>query len=78
MTFAETFTLKPLSPFSLDLSAQVFSNGDKQVRAYLNGEFSQVFLFDGYLVFGKITSTGTVEQPELLIELKSNKPIHQK
>ena len=75
MTFTETFTLKPLSPFSLDLSAQVFSNGDKQVRTYLNGEFSQVFQVDGCLVFSKITSTGTVERPELLLELKSNNPI---
>jgi DNA-3-methyladenine glycosylase II len=78
MTFTESFRLKPLAPFSLDLSAQVFSNQDKQVRAYLNGEFNQVFQFGEYLAFTKITSMGTVEQPDLLVELKSNKPITPK
>ena len=78
MSFAETLTLQPLAPFSLDLSAQVFSSGDKQVRAYVNGEFSQVFHVDGSLVFAKITSAGTVEQPKLAVELKSNKPITPK
>ncbi len=75
MVFTETFMLKPLPPFSLDLSAQVFSNGDKQVRTYTNNEFRQVFQVGGCLVFVKITSMGTVKQPELYIELKANKPI---
>jgi DNA-3-methyladenine glycosylase II len=78
MTFTESFRLRPLAPFSLDLSAQVFSNQDKQVRAYLNGEFNQVFQFGEYLAVTKITSMGTVEQPDLLVELKSNKPITPK
>lgn len=75
MTYTETFALKPLPPFSLDLSAQVFSNGDNQVRIYTNNEFSQVFQVDGFLVSAKITSIGTIEQPELFIQLKSNKLI---
>ncbi len=75
MAFTETLMLKPLPPFSLDLSAQVFSNGEKQVRTYTNNEFSQVFIVNGCLVFAKITSIATVKQPQLYIELKANKPI---
>ncbi len=75
MTYTETFVLKQLPPFSLDLSAQVFSKGDKQVRAYINNEFSQVFQVGDCLVFTKITSLGTAKQPELCTELKSNERI---
>ena len=42
MTFTETFTLQPLAPFNFDLTAQIFSSGDKQIRSYANGEFHQV------------------------------------
>jgi 3-methyladenine DNA glycosylase/8-oxoguanine DNA glycosylase len=78
MAFTETFALEPLAPFSLDLSAKVFLNGDRHVRTYDNGEFCQVFLVDESLVFTKVVSIGTVEQPKLSVELKSNKPITAK
>ena len=75
MTFTETFQLQALAPFNFDLSAQIFSSGDQQIRAYANGEFHQVIRLNGNLVLISITSIGTIEQPELTIELKSNNPI---
>ena len=54
MVFTESFTFEPLSPFSLDLSAQIFSSGDRQVRSYANGVFSQVLRIDETLVLIKL------------------------
>ena len=78
MAFTETFTVEPPAPFSLDLSAQVFSSGDPHVRGYVNGEFSQVLQLAGNLVSAEVSSAGSVEQPKLAVELKSNKPITPK
>lgn len=75
MVYFETFAFEALAPFSLDLSAQVFSRGDLHVRSYANGVFSQVLRVNGTLVLAEVFSMGTVEQPKLAVELKSNKPI---
>jgi hypothetical protein len=75
MTFTETFTLQPLAPFNFDLTAQIFSSGDKQIRSYTNGVFHQVLRINGNLVLVKVASDGTVEQPNLTVELKSNNPV---
>jgi DNA-3-methyladenine glycosylase II len=75
MAFTETFKLQPLPPFNLDLTAQVFSSGDKHVRSYSNGEFQQVLQVNGDLVLAKLTSNGAIEEPLLTVDLKSDKPI---
>ncbi len=72
MIFNETFTIQPLAPFNFDLTAQLFANADKQIRTYSNGVFQQVIRLNGNLVLANITSTGTIEQPTLNIELTSN------
>ena len=75
MTFAETFTVQALAPFNFDLTAQIFSSGDKQIRTYANGEFHQVLRINGNLVLVNLTSKGTIQQPKITVELKSNNPI---
>jgi DNA-3-methyladenine glycosylase II len=75
MTFTETFTVQALAPFNFDLTAQIFSSGDKQIRTYQNGEFHQVLTINSNLVLVKLASRGTIEQPKLNVELKSNNPI---
>ena len=75
MTFTETFTVQALAPFNFDLTAQIFSNGDKQIRTYANGEFHQVLRINSNLVLINLTSTGTIQQPKLNVELQSNNPI---
>ena len=72
MAFTETFTVQALAPFNFDLSAQIFSGGDMQIRAYANGAFHQVLRFNCNLVLVKLTSNGTIEQPKLTVEIKSN------
>jgi len=75
MTFTETFTMQTLAPFNFDLSAQIFTSGEPQIRTYLNGEFHQVLELNSNLVLIRMTSSGTVAQPELTVEVKSNKPV---
>jgi DNA-3-methyladenine glycosylase II len=75
MTFTETFPLKASAPFNFDLTAQIFSSGDQQIRAYANGIFHQVLKLKGNLVFINITSNGKIEQPKLSVAIKSNNPI---
>jgi DNA-3-methyladenine glycosylase II len=75
MTFTQTFTVQALAPFNFDLTAQIFSNGDKQIRTYQNGEFHQVLRIYGNLVLINLNSIGTIQQPKLNVELKSNNPL---
>ena len=75
MAFAETFTIKPLPPFSFDLTAQIFGNGDKHVRSYAGGVFQQVLQVNGNHVLAKLTDNRSTQQPLLTVELHSSKPI---
>ena len=75
MTYTENFLLNALAPFNFDLCAQIFSNGDPEIRSYANGEFHQVVQLNGNLVLIRVGSAGTVEKPKLSVILKSNKAI---
>ncbi len=72
MSFTETVTVHALAPFNFDLTAQIFSSGDPEIRSYSNGVFHQVLKINGNLVLIEVSSVGTVENPELLVVLKSN------
>ncbi|MBN1763567.1 MAG: DNA-3-methyladenine glycosylase 2 family protein [Methanomicrobia archaeon] len=61
-------TLKPVPPFDFHLSATIFAGGDPQIRTYENGKYWQV-LRTKKLMLATITSSGTVDTPELAIEL---------
>jgi DNA-3-methyladenine glycosylase II len=67
-----------LAPFNFDLTAQIFSSGDTQIRSYANDEFHQVLEINKNLVLAKLTSIGTTEEPKIVIELKSNNPLTTK
>jgi DNA-3-methyladenine glycosylase II len=77
MVFTEKLELTPLAPFRFDLSAEIFSDGDKQIRSYANGEFRQVLRVNGKLVLAAIKSMGTVDKPKLSAELKSTSAISE-
>jgi DNA-3-methyladenine glycosylase II len=72
MHYTETVTVKALAPFNFDLTSQIFSSGDPEIRSYSNGMFHQVLKINGNLVLIEVSSAGTVENPELLVVLKSN------
>lgn len=69
----EHILLEALPPFSLDLSANVFSHGDRQVRSYENGKFTQLIRVNNKLVHVTLESQGTVEKPKLQLDLNANK-----
>jgi len=67
------FTLTAVPPFDFDLSAMIFSNGDKEIRSYANGKFWQVIRIDDKLALAVIESLGTVDKPRLCVTLRSKK-----
>jgi DNA-3-methyladenine glycosylase II len=72
MPFTEKVTVKALAPFNFDLTSQIFSSGDLEIRSYSNGMFHQVLKINDNLVLIEVSSVGTVENSELLVVLKSN------
>ena len=72
MALTQTLTIKAQKPFDFDLSAQIFAGGDRQVSVFADDSFSQVLNIGGKLMLVNITSKGTVDKPELTVELKSN------
>jgi len=63
--------LKSIPPFDFELSATIFSHGDSQIRKCEKGRFWQVISVDSKLLLAIVASTGTVDNPELLVKLES-------
>ena len=63
------FDIKPVPPFSFDLSAGIFSEGDERIQRYESGTYWQVIRPNGKLVLFSLRSTGTVDEPELSVNL---------
>jgi DNA-3-methyladenine glycosylase II len=72
MIHYEKVTVPALSPFSFELSSEIFANGDSQIRKYENGQFWQVIHANNKLILTTVKEVGTVDKPELHTELKSN------
>ncbi len=70
-----SFNLEAKAPFNFDLTAQIFRNGDPQIRIYQDEVFSQAVRLDGWLVLVEVSSAGNVEQPRLTVKLKANEPL---
>jgi DNA-3-methyladenine glycosylase II len=73
--FSSKTLLKPLAPFDFELSAKIFAQGDKQIRLYENGKYSQVISANEKLILLTLQSRGTTEKPELIAHLDCDKPI---
>jgi DNA-3-methyladenine glycosylase II len=70
-------TLDAVPPFSFDLSAEIFSNGDRQIRKYEKNRFGQIIRTNGKLILATVKSEGTIDKPKLSAELKSDKALTQ-
>lgn len=64
--------IEPTPPFDFDLSAKIFSDGDKQICKYSEGKFLRVIQVNDKLILIVIESKGSVNEPEILVELESN------
>ncbi len=65
--------IKPETPFNFDLSAKIFSNGDPQIQKYENGNYWQVISLNDRLVLVTVRSSGSVDNPELTVEVLPDK-----
>lgn len=63
------FITKPVPPFSFDLTAKIFSEGDEHIRRYENGIFWQVLRLNRKLVLASLRSLGPVDSPEIFVNL---------
>ena len=75
MIYTERIEVTALPPFRFDLSCEIFASGDKQIRNYENGAFWQVIRINGKLCLSMVKSTGNVDEPKVIVELKSDRPI---
>jgi len=71
-------TIKAVPPFDFDLSVKIFSGGDKQIGRYENGRYWRVIRVNNNLILVTLISSGSVDKPKLLVELKSNETISDK
>jgi DNA-3-methyladenine glycosylase II len=67
--------IEPVPPFDFNLSARIFSEGDKQIRKYENGKYWQVVRVNSKLILVTIRSSGVVNRPELMVNLKTNEEV---
>ncbi len=72
MVFDEKLSITAVPPFNFELSAEIFSNGDPQIRRYENGKFWQAIRIDDKLALACMESFGTVDEPRLTIDFKTN------
>ncbi len=75
MAYTAHMDLTPVSPYSFDLSARIFTGRDPQISGYEEGKFWQVIRVDKKLILVIIESTGTVEEPQFSVTLKSDEKI---
>ena len=67
--------LIPHAPFDFSLSAAIFSGGEPDIRTFRDGIFRQVLDIGNSLVLAEVTSSGTTENPELTVTLRSDRTI---
>jgi DNA-3-methyladenine glycosylase II len=61
--------IRPVPPFSLDLSARIFSGGDERFQVYGSETFRQAIQLGKRLALIKVRSLKTVEDPLLSVEI---------
>lgn len=69
--------IHPNPPFNFDLSTKIFSNGDPQIQRYENGVYWHVIPLNKHQVLLEVRSVGTVENPELLVDIKTDYSLNQ-
>ena len=75
MTVIDIINVEAKAPFNFDLTAQIFRNGDPEIRSYRDGVFRQAIPLEGRLVLVEVSSAGSVEQPSLTVQLRANEPL---
>jgi DNA-3-methyladenine glycosylase II len=61
-----------MPPFDFNLSAMIFSDGDRSIRKYQDGKFWQVIRVNDSLILVTVKALGTVDNPKISVELRSD------
>ena len=72
MAFTESLQVEAAAPFNFDLTAQIFRNGDEQIRTFQDGIFRLILKLNDHLILAEVSSVGTTEQPKLAVQLRAN------
>jgi DNA-3-methyladenine glycosylase II len=70
-------TVYPRPPYDFTLSTHIFSNGDPQIRRAENNRFWQVIRVGQKLVLAEVISNGTIDDPAVNINLRTDKTLRQ-
>lgn len=70
------FVLNPLSPYNFELSTKIFFS-DESIRKYENNRFKQLITVNNRSILIDMESIGTINRPELSVDLKSNEQISE-
>ena len=65
-------TIDAVPPFDFELSANIFSDGDEQIRKYEGGEYWQVIQVNSKLVLATISSSGKHRRTTLHLAVGSS------
>jgi DNA-3-methyladenine glycosylase II len=77
LTNTETLILTCVPPFDFNLSAMIFSNGDRSIRKYEEGKFWQVIRLGDSLILVTMKALGTVDDPKISVELRSDHKVSE-
>ncbi len=67
-SISRTILLEPTPPYDFDLSAKIFSGGDRQFRAFNDGTFWQMLRVDSGPFLCRIRSIGNIDRPLLDVQ----------
>jgi DNA-3-methyladenine glycosylase II len=67
----------PRPPYDFSLSAAIFSQGEPDIRTFRDGVFRQVLDTGKAPVLAEVRSSGTTEDPELALTIRSDRPVNR-
>jgi DNA-3-methyladenine glycosylase II len=71
MIFDHTLTIAAVAPLNFNLSAEIFRNGDPEIRRFEDGKFWQVIRIGDSLALTCSEAVGTDEKPRVKVKLRS-------
>ena len=75
MSYSTHLKLKPVAPYDLNLNVRMFTGNDPKINGFEKNKFWQVIRVNDKPILVIIESTGSVNEPELSITLKSDQRI---
>ncbi|MGZ5502843.1 MAG: DNA-3-methyladenine glycosylase family protein [Halobacteriota archaeon] len=70
-----TRVINPTPPFDFALSSHIFTDGDPRIAQYYDGAYRKVLRTGDKLMLATVTSTGSVETPQLRVTFTSDRSL---